>query len=208
MKRIAMAAGAILLLVGAALAQVNTVPQIGVDTAIVKQNTYSAVSIGLVPAASATDIFCISGSSSKAISIKRIAISGTAGTLVSAPFTLLRRASLDTGGTAATTTALPVASAHLSTQPAATATLVAYTANPTIVDASPIYFASQYTTLPVTTAGTSINPIIWRFGEESSWFSRALDIPSGSTAQQYCINLNAVTVTSGVLHIDTTWVEN
>jgi hypothetical protein len=121
MKRIAMAAGAILLLVGAALAQVNTVPQIGVDTAIVKQNTYSAVSIGLVPAASATDIFCISGSSTKAI---------------------------------------------------------------------------------------SINPIIWRFGEESSWFSRGLDIPSGSTAQQYCINLNAVSITSGVLHIDTTWVEN
>ena len=52
-------------LTSAALAQ-NTVPQIGVNTATIREQTYSASAVGLAPAASATDIFCISGSSSKA----------------------------------------------------------------------------------------------------------------------------------------------
>src|SRR5882672_10584996 len=122
MKRILLSALGLLALGTVAFAQaVNTVPQVGVETAIIKQSTYAAVSVGLVPAASATDIFCISASASRTVSIKRIGISGTAGTLVTAPFTVLRRATVDTGGTAATTTALPVASPNLSTDPAATA---------------------------------------------------------------------------------------
>lgn len=188
-------------------AQVNVVPQIGVETAILKQKTYSAASVALVPAASATDIFCISGSSTLAVSIKRLSISGTAGTLVSAPFTLLRRASLDTGGTAATGAALPVATPHMSTDSAATATLTAYTANPTIVDASPLYLRSSYLTVPVTTAGTSIAPILWQAGEMVGEFTKAFDIPKGTTTQQYCVNLNGVSISSGLLHIDITWLE-
>lgn len=190
-----------------AFAQVNVVPQVGVQSAILKQKTYSAASVALAPAASATDIFCISGSSTLAVSIKRIRISGTAGTLVSAPFTLVRRASLNTGGTAATGAALPVAAPHISTDSAATATLTAYTANPTIVDSSPLYFRSDYLTLPVTTAGTSIAPLVWEAGETVATFTKAFDIPKGTTTQQYCINLNGVSVSSGLLHISTTWLE-
>lgn len=188
-------------------AQVNVVPQVGVTSGIVKQATYSAVSIGLVPAASATDIFCISGGTTKNISIKRMSISGTAGTLVTAPFTLLRRVSLDTGGTAATTTALPVASANFSTDAAATAVLTAYTANPTIVDASPLYFRTATLSLPTTSALVSAPRLVWEFGEAVGEFSRGLDILK-NTAQQVCVNLNAVSVTSGLLNIDITWVEN
>src|SRR5450631_1441393 len=108
MKRFLLALGFLLGFTALAGAQVNYTPQAGVVSGILKQPSYSAVSIGLVPAASATDIFCISGSTTKNVSIKRISISGTAGTLVTAPFTLLRRVSLDTGGTPASTTALPV----------------------------------------------------------------------------------------------------
>lgn len=208
MKKALLSGLALAVLATAAPAQVNTVPQIGVISSITKRNTYSAVSIGLVPAASATDIFCISGSTSRAISIKKIGITGTAGTLVTAHFTLLRRVSLDTGGTPAATTALPVATPHLTTNAAATAVLIAYTANPTIVDAAPLYLRSAWTTLPVTTAGTSINPITWRFGSYEDMFSQGADIPAGSTAQQYCINLNATSVSSGLLDIDIEWTEN
>ncbi len=186
---------------------VNFVPSVSVNCANIRQATYSAVSLGLVPAASATDIFCISGSASKAISIRRITISGTAGTLVTAPFTLLRRASLDTGGTAATTTALPVASAHLSTNATATAVLVAYTANPTIVDTSPLYFKSDTVSLNTTSALVSGPRLIWEAGTQVDAYSQGFDIPSGST-QQYCINLNAISVTSGLLNISITWVES
>lgn len=206
MKRFLLASALVGGLISPAFAQVNVVPQIGVESAIVKQLTYSAVSIGLVPAASATDIFCISGSTTKNISIKRISISGTAGTLVTAPFTLLRRASLDTGGTAAVTTALPVASTNFSTDPAATAVLTAYTANPTIVDASPQYFRTATLSLNTTAALVASPRLVWEFGEAVSTFSRALDILK-NTSQQVCINLNAVSVTSGLINIDITWVE-
>ena len=196
-------------LVGAlapASAQVNVVPQVGVSSGIVKQATYSAVSIGLVPAASATDVFCISGSTTKTISIKRIGISGTAGTLVSLPVTILRRASLDTGGTAATTTALPVAATNFSSDPAATAVLVAYTANPTIVDSSPVYFRTGIASFNTTAALVAQARTFWEFGETIGEFSRGLDILK-NTAQQVCVNFNAVSVTSGLVNIDITWVE-
>lgn len=207
MKCILLSALGLLALGTAALAQVNTVPQVGVSSGIIKQNTYSAVSIGLVPASAATDIFCISGSASKTISIKRMSISGTAGTLVTAPFTLLRRASLNTGGTAAVTTALPVAATNLSSDLAATAVLIAYTANPTIVDASPLYFRTATLSLNTTAALVAQPRLIWEFGEAVGEFSRGLDILK-NTAQQICINLNATTVTTGLINIDITWVEN
>lgn len=207
MKRTLLTALGLLALGTSALAQVNVVPQVGVESGIVKQPTYSAASIGLVPAASATDIFCISGSTTKNISIKRISISGTAGTLVTAPFTLLRRATLNTGGTAAVTTALPVASANLSSDATATAVLTAYTANPTIVDASPLYFRSATLSLNTTAALVAAPRLVWEFGEAVSTFSRGLDILK-NTAQQVCINLNAVSITTGLLNIDITWVEN
>lgn len=207
MKRSLLSALGLLALGGTALAQINYVPQVGVSSGIVKQSTYSAVSLGLVPASSATDIFCISASSTKNISIKRIGISGTAGTLVTLPFTVVRRASLNTGGTAATTTALPVASPNISTDVASTATLTAYTANPTIVDSSPLYFRSAVASLNTTSALVASPVLEWKFGEQIGEFTRGLDIIKGST-QQVCVNLNAISVTSGVLNIDITWVEN
>lgn len=185
---------------------VNFNPTIGVNCANIRQPTYSAISRALVPAASGTDIFCISGSTTKNIVIDRVEISGTAGTLVSVPFTLLRRVSLDTGGTAATGTALPVASTHSTNNAAATAVLTAYTANPTIVDASPLYFRSNWLSLPTTAAGTVINSIVWQFGSATEEYDQRLDIVK-NTAQQVCVNINAVSVTSGVLDISIQWTE-
>lgn len=207
MKKLLLGLGLWLGLASAALAQVNVVPQIGVTSGIIKQTTYSAVSIGLVPASAATDIFCISGSLSKAVSIKRVEISGVAGTGITAPFTILRRATLDTGGTPATSTALPVATPNETSDPVATAALTAYTANPTINDAFPTYLRSAYITLPTTSSGSG-GQFFWAFGEEIGWFTKALNIPRGSIAQQYCLNLNATSISSGLLHIITTWVEN
>lgn len=192
---------------GPSQAQVNVVPQVGVTSAYIKQKTYSAVSIGLAPAASATDVFCIGASASASISIKRIGVSGTAGTLVTVPVTILRRATLDTGGTPAVTTALPVAAANFSTDSAASAVLVAYTANPTINDTSPIYFRTGVTSFNTTSALVASPILQWMFGEAMGDFTRALDIAKGST-QQVCVNLNAVSITTGLLNIDITWVEN
>jgi hypothetical protein len=73
-------------LMAPALAQVNVVPQVGVNSNTITRATYSASAVGLVPAASGTDLFCISAGTSKNVSIKRITIGGTAGTAITTPF--------------------------------------------------------------------------------------------------------------------------
>ena len=187
----------------AAMAQVNVVPQVGVNTANLRLNTYGSISIGLVPVASATDIWCMSGSASKTIIIHRLIISGTAGTAITTPVVILRRVSLDTGGTPATTTALPVAGKYDSTNATATSVLTAYTANPTIVDSSPTYLAAPAISFPVTTG--AIAPTEINFGGWPDPYDQGLVLRGA--AQQVCLNLNAVSISSGVLAISSEWTE-
>jgi len=189
-----------------AVAQVNVVPASGLITNILRVPTYTAVSVGLVPAASATDIFCISPGTAKSISVRQVIISGTAGTAITTPFVLYRRASLDTGGTAATGLALPVAGVHSTNDPASGATLTAYTANPTIVDSSPTALGALLVDLPVTTAAGGNTEVTRTFGTGVDFFNKGLDLQKNTT-QQLCVNLNGASVSSGVLAISMTWQE-
>lgn len=189
----------------AAIAQVNVVPQVGLVTGIVRVPTYSATSVGLVPASSATDIYCISAGTSKNVSIRRIAISGTAGTAITTPFLIYRRSALGTSGTAATGLALPVATPLNPTDPASTATLTAYTANPTVAS-SPILMDALMVDLPVTTAAGGATTVANIYGTGLDFFNRGLDINKNTTSQ-ICVNLNGVSVSSGVLNINMQWQE-
>lgn len=190
-------------LVAPAFAQV---PQVGVTFGYVPKQTYSAGFIGLVPAASATDVICIAGSATKQIKIQSIKLSGSAGTAVSLPITVIRRASVNTGGTAASTTANPAntISKRDTTFATATATLIAYTANPTITDASPTYMDSAEITLVVTSS--AIAPILlFDYGRNNA------DLLSPPVlrgiAQQICLNFNAISISSGLLNGVITWTE-
>ena len=203
LRRLLTSLAALSFLCSAALAQVNVVPQVGVNSANIRQNTYGAISVGLVPAASATDIFCISGSASKTVTVRRILISGSAGTAITTPFVLLRRVSLDTGGTPATGIALPVAGRFSSINAAATAVLTAYTANPTINDSSPTYVAAVAVSVPVTTSQALFTELI--FGSRIDAYDQGLDLRGA--AQQLCLNLNAASISSGVLAISIEWIE-
>lgn len=186
---------------------VNSVAQPNLITGINNfTSTYTAGYIGLVPAASATDTVCIAGSATKTIAVTRIQLSGSAGTLVSVPVTLVRRTSVDTGGTAGSTTANPAntIAKHDTNNGTATAVPISYTAVPTIVDTSPTYLQTQSLTLPVTSAGTSIAPIDWKYGNiatgEQPLILRGI-------AAQLCLNLNTISVSSGVLNGSITWYE-
>jgi hypothetical protein len=205
MKRLLLVAALLGALLAPSFAQVNTVPQVGTISAVQKQYSYSATAVGLVPAASATDIFCISAGTTRNISIKQIKIAGTAGTAITTPFLIYRRATLGTGGTPASTLALPVAVPLYTTDPASSATLVSYTANPTVA-ATPLLMDAALVDLPVTTAaGGSVTEKL-NYGEVLGWFNHGLVIPKGST-QQICVNLNGVSVSSGVLAISMFWTE-
>lgn len=205
MKRILLSALGLLALGTAALAQVNVVPQIGVATSTLRAKTYTASAVGLVPAASATDIFCIAPSATKSVSVRQVLITGTAGTTITTPFLIYRRATVDTGGTAATGLALPVGVGYSSTNAASTATLVAYTANPTVTDSSPALVFSASQSLDVTTSDSGQVPFYFGSGG-GDFYNQGLDLVKNST-QQLCINLNGVSVSSGVLDISMVWTE-
>lgn len=184
---------------------VNTVPQVGVICDLARNPTYSASSIALVPASSATDIFCIAPGSSKTVSIRRVSIGGTAGTAINTPFLLYKRSTPDTGGTAATSLAAPVAVPNNPNDPASTATVIAYTANPTVAS-SPLLMDGFNVSLGVTTTAVSPGVTTSYYGTTTDDFDKGIDLPANSGVQ-LCVNLNGVSVSSGVLDLHMEWTE-
>jgi hypothetical protein len=183
------------------------VPQVGVTFDYVSKRTYSAAFIGLVPPASATDTICLAGAAGRTIKLMNIRLSGSAGTLVTLPVTLIRRASVATGGTAASTTANPAnnISKRDTGYGTASAVPISYTAVPTITDSAGTYVDSQSLTLPVTSAGVATVPLFFDYGKD---LENLMQPPTlKSAAEQLCLNLNAVSVSSGVLNGSITWTE-
>lgn len=191
-------------LLGPALAQ--PVPQVGVTWGYVPKVTYSAGFTGLVPAASATDVVCIAGSASKVVKVTKIVLSGTAGTLVAVPILLTKKATADSGGTAASTTANPANTITKLDSGFATATAVpiSYTANPTINDAGTIMRASSQT-FPTTGTTISPPPLVFNFLDGISNLNSPLVLRGA--AQQACLNFSAVSISSGVLNGYLEWTE-
>lgn len=192
-----------------ALAQINVVPQTGLTTGYLPKQTFSAFWVGLVPPASATDVVCIAGSSTKTIRLMSIKISGTATTAINLPLTVLRRTLADTAGTAGTTTANPAntisardTGTALAT--AATATLISYTAVPTINDTSPTYIDSAYANF-----GTSATNAPGAFFDFAKDTENQLQMPTvRGAAQQICLNFNATSIgAAGTTTGSITWTE-
>jgi hypothetical protein len=212
MKRFLLAAIGLAALCGSASAQINFVPQPGVTSGYYAKNTFSSAFFGLVPPASATDMVCITGSASKVVRVDRIVLTGTAGTLVQLPVQVVRRATADTGGTLATTTANPGVTTQIASRDtgqtlntSATAVLASYTAVPTINDAAPVYLDSQLLTLAVTSVATQAVPTIFDWSRD---IENNVQVPTlRGVAQQLCVNFNAVSISSGVLNGAITWSE-
>lgn len=181
---------------------INTVPRSGVSCPSDSiAPTYMAAGVGIVPASSATDVACITGNATNITRIQQIRVSGSAGTLVSLPVLITKHTVANTGGTAALTTALPVPTKLDTSNPAPLSTTTAYTANPT-VDATAVIIEGGITTLNVTTvAGGAFSTF--------SWTTRAYNEAPvlRGVAQQLCVNLNGISVSSGLLTISFLWTE-
>lgn len=207
MKRFLLALGLLLWLAAPATAQcvgvggIVTVPQTGLDCLMEPTvDTYSATGVGIVPAAAATDVACISGSATRIVRVQSIRVGGT-GTAITVPVLLMKHVTANTGGTAATGTALPVPYALDSTDAAPTATTTAYTANPTITDAAPGIMDVQFLPLAATTTSTAGN---LSFDHSNRNYMEALTLRG--VAQQVCVNLNGTTPTAS-LGITFRWTE-
>ena len=183
---------------------VNSVPQIGVSCPLPSNsNTYSASSVSIVPAASATDLVCLAGASGVIIRVQKITVSGSAGTAIGLPISITKNAVADTAGTQATGTALPVAYKLDSTDAAAVGTFQANTTNPTVNDTSPGIIATAQVNLPTTAAGSG--SAVAAFNWYNTLYSEQPTLRGA--AQQICVNLNGISVTSGKVNIDWLWTE-
>lgn len=174
-----------------------------VDTSGVN-NTYGASSNALGIAATVSDAACIVGSATKRIHVSRITVSGSAGTLVSVPVMVMKRSAVNTGGTAASSDALPAAYAYYSTNIAATALFSAYTANPTINDTTPGILGAAMLTLPTTATTLTPAPVVFSYGNNGGTGQPTLL----SAAQALCVNLNGQAVSSGKLYINFEFTED
>ena len=192
-----------------ALAQVNVVPQVGLNTANLRQNTYTAAIIKLVPEATAgTDFFCINGSATKAVHIHHWEVSGT-GTAATQVVYLNHNLGLDTGTKAVAATYGPIPEPVSSSEPAATAATVAWNStggNPTI-GGTVITLRTGQLGIVAATVGISAPALEWDFGTTQGAYDQDLVIPAGATTEQYCLNWAGATVTASVLEGFIEWTE-
>lgn len=209
MKKLLLASG-LALLWGAFPAQaqcvgvggINSVPQVGVACLSEPTvGTYAATGVGIIPAGSATDIACLTGSATKTVRLQAVRVSGS-GTAISVPVLLKMNLVADTSGTAATGAALPVPYAIDSTNPAVSATATAYTANPTITGTAGILNSGNLG-LVATTVGAAVQPyVLFDYAERT--YSQAPTLRG--IAQQFCVNLNATSPTA-LLNVSFRWTE-
>lgn len=143
-------------------------------------------------AASATDVFTISGSATKTIKIYRIYYVMTATAGANATVRLIRRSSLNTGGTSVLVTSI----AHDTNNAAATAVIRSYTANPTLgTTVGDLRIQNLY----ISGGGTiGAGPFIY----ESITQDQPLVLRG--TSQLIAINMNAATFAGNVCRA---WVE-
>lgn len=160
--------------------------------------TYSATISNLAVAALATDIFTIAGSATKTIRITKIAINGIQATAGQASIVLLKRSTADTAGTSTAPTKVP----YDSTNAAATATVAAYTANPTTGTLVGNIF-NQRIFLPAAASTSDAQGFameIGNFGQQQMALRGA--------AEQFAVNLAGVTITGGSVNISIEWTES
>lgn len=162
-----------------------------------KKNSYSAAFVALVPAATPTDILTIAGSATKTIRVTsiRFTLSTTAGSGILLNASLMKRSTVDSGGTSTVATDVP----HDSTNPAGTAVVRGYTANPTLGTAVGTIRAIRYDATPAAAANQEE---VFEFGTRPSQ-----TIVLRGTSEQLCLNFGGTTITGGIMDGSIEWTE-
>ena len=115
--------------------------------------TYRAADVNIANTG-AGDVFCLAGSATKTVRLSRIHVSATASSAIVVNVSVIKRSTLDTGGTPVAETEVPLDSGN----PAATATATGYTVSPTAgtavgpIDARKVAIGVQGNTATVTEA--------------------------------------------------------
>ena len=163
-----------------------------------ERNTYGATVTNVTPAATATDIFTITGAANRLIRVKQIIISGTATAASNIFLFLAKRSALNTGGTATTLTAVP----HDSGDNAAQAVVRSYTANPSGVGTLVgLMHGGRVNLAPA--ANGSIDRLVWQF----AWMNDKAPVLRGAAEVLAINNAGAAIPAGGALDFDILWTE-
>lgn len=126
--------------------------------------TYSAVLANFAPAqATPTDIFTIYGSLTKVVRVTKIEITATQTTAAVRDVILFKRSVINSGGT----TVAVASQAYDSNNPAATATINYYTANPLTLGTG-VGISARKLLVNTPTSATAIDRILWDWGNRPS----------------------------------------
>lgn len=179
---------------GTAVVTVRTTQPISFTTVSqVQYPTYDAAVAGLVPAAAATDIACLSAGAKRATAV-HITLSGTATAATVADVVLIKRSTLNTGGTSAVATSVP----RDSRSPAGTATLTTWTVNPAALGTAVGSADAQKVTL-VTTA--AVGPYL---SDNGTITTQAYTIQG---TEALCLNWNGQTIGGNNVDVHFVWTE-
>lgn len=158
--------------------------------------TYTASILGLVPASLSTDIFEISGSATKTIKVRRIRVTGTRTTSASHDTILLKRSTLNSGGTFTN----PIMVRHDTNNNLATAAVKAYTANPTLGTLIGNLSADKQFLNTPNTGSSDVRDYVLTESGAQPIFLRGIN-------ESVSINLNGVTMNGGNMDIWVEWTE-
>lgn len=166
-----------------------------------KRTTYSASIVALAPAASATDFLTLTGSATTTVRVTRVSCSGISTAAATATVEAVIRSTADSSGTPAAMTAVP----HDSNDPAATATVTAYTVNPTTGTLVGIVRAGKLLTTTAATSAVEPTPLSWDFNP----YGPQQEIVLRGTSQVFALNGAGASFASGAaLNCDVSWVED
>lgn len=160
--------------------------------------TYSASVNGLALAATATDVFTLTGSATKTIKITKVEVNAVQMTASQVVVVLLKRSTANTAGTSTAQTAVPYDSANV----AATATVLAYTANPTTGTLVGNLF-TQRVFMPGAATASDAKGLSVVFGDVGQQY-----IVLRGIAQVFSVNLAGVSVVGGSANISIEWMES
>jgi hypothetical protein len=166
---------------------------------VTPKSTYGASAVGLVTAASATDIMTLRGSASKTIVVTFVECTGIATTAGTADLALIKRTTANTGGTSTN----PAVTQFDSKNPAGTGVVTTYTANPATLGTSSGVAAVKKLNLPLV-ASTLAQPATWSMTD----YPYTQPIILRGVGESLAINGNGATLAAGAA-VDCTfnWIE-
>lgn len=158
--------------------------------------TFSAGQTGLNVANAATDILAITGATGRKVKVLRVEVSGIATAAGTQPYSIIKRSTANTGGTSSPLTAVP----H-EAPASANATVVTYTANPTLGTTVGVIQAKRGTLLTATAASPA-SPTVFDLTTAGTKF-----VTLNGPTEVLALNFNGATAAGNALDVFVTWTE-